>query len=175
MLKNLAIRQSRQKDLAAIESLYPAAFPDEDLVPLVRELLNDPEVANSLVGIIGKQRVGHAIFTKCGIDGKDCCVALLGPLAVAPSWQRQGIGSAIVRAGLTALESNGVSRVCVLGDPLYYRRLGFLPDSLIEPPFPLPPAYDGAWQSRGLGEFSRPVSGKLCVPSQWRKRSLWVP
>ena len=175
MPQELEIRESRRDDSAAIELLYPKAFPDEDLLPLVRDLLNDVVVAISLVGTIETRIVGHAIFTKCGVVGKSVNAALLGPLAVAPMWQRQGIGSAIVRAGLQRLEDADVNRVYVLGDPGYYGRLGFLPESLVEPPFSLPAEYDGAWQSQNLGETTTPCAGKLSVPPQWLQPTLWAP
>jgi len=179
MSEELEIRESRQADSAAIESLYPAAFPEENLLPLVRDLLSDPVVALSLVGTIETRTVGHAIFTKCGVVGDSINAALLGPLAVLPARQRQGIGSAIVRTGLRRLEDAGVCRVYVLGDPAYYGRLGFHPESLVEPPFPflpdLPPEWDGAWQSQDLGETTRPRAGKLSVPPPWLKPALWGP
>jgi len=175
MSEKLEIRESRRDDSAAIESLYPEAFPDENLLPLVRDLLNDVVVAISLVGMIETRIVGHAIFTKCGVVGNSVNAALLGPLAVAPAWQRQGIGSAIVRASLRWLEDADVSRLYVLGDPAYYGRLGFLPESLVEPPFPLPAEWDGAWQSQNLGKTTTPCAGKLSVPPQWLKQALWTP
>ena len=175
MSDKLEIRESKREELAAIESLYPEAFPDEDLIPLVRDLLNDAVVAMSLVGTIDTQIVGHAIFTRCSIVGDSTNATLLGPLAVAPAWHRQGIGSAIVQAGFRQLEKAGVGRVYVLGDPAYHGRFGFLPDSLVEPPFPLPPDWDGAWQSRSLGETTTPCTGKLSVPRQWLQPSLWSP
>jgi len=175
MLEKLEIRESRRDDSAAIESLYPEAFPEEDLLPLVRSLLNDAVVAISLVGTIDTRIVGTAIFTKCGVLGNSADAALLGPLAVAPAWQRQGIGSAIVRAGLRRLEDAGVDRVYVLGDPAYYGRLGFLPESLVEPPFPLPAEWSGAWQSRNSGQITAPCAGKLSVPPQWLQPALWAP
>jgi len=175
MLENLEIRESEQDDSAAIESIYPEAFPDENLLPLVRDLLGDTAVAMSLVGTIGTKVVGHVIFTKCGVVGNSVDVSLLGPLAVAPAWQRQGIGSAIVDAGLRRLEGAGVNRVFVLGDPAYYGRLGFLPECLVEPPFPLPAEWDGAWQSQRLGESATACAGRLSVPRQWLQRALWAP
>lgn len=175
MSENLEIRESRREDSAAIESLYPEAFPAENLLPLVRDLLNDVAVAISLVGTIYTQIVGHAIFTKCGVVGNSVNAVLLGPLAVAPAWQRQGIGSGIVCAGLRRLEDADVNRVYVLGAPTYYGRLGFLPESLVEPPFPLPAEWDGAWQSKDLGETTTPCVGKLSVPPQWLQPTLWTP
>ena len=107
--------------------------------------------------------------------GNSINAALLGPLAVSPAWQRQGIGSAIVRAGLRRLADADVNRLYVLGDPAYYGRLGFLPEFLVEPPFPLPAEWDGAWQSQNVGEPTTPCAGKLSVPPPWLKPALWAP
>ena len=65
MSEKLEIRESIPSDLDAIESLYPEAFPGENLLPLVRDLLEDAAVTTSLVGAIDSRIVGHAIFTKC--------------------------------------------------------------------------------------------------------------
>jgi putative acetyltransferase len=175
MSGKLEIREGRRDDSAAIESIYPEAFPDENLLPLLRDLLNDVAVAISLVATIGTRIVGHVIFTKCGVVGNDVNAALLGPLAVTPVWQRQGIGSEIVRVGLRRLEDENVNWVFVLGDPAYYGRLGFLPESLVEPPFPLPVEWDSAWQSQNLGETTTSCAGKLSVPQQWLQPALWAP
>lgn len=94
------IRESVPDDVTAIENLYPAAFRDEDLLPLVRALLREEPPVPSLIGILDGALVGHVIFTACGIVGGTDAVALLRPLAVAPARHRRGIGSAIVRAGL---------------------------------------------------------------------------
>ena len=171
----LEIRESEQADAAAIESLYSEAFPQEDLLPLVQDLSQDAAVAIALVGTIDSQIVGHAIFTKCGVLESSVKAALLGPLAVAPAWQRRGIGSAIVRAGLQRMEDEDVELVCVLGDPAYYGRLGFVPETLVEPPFPLPTEWGGAWQSQYLNDTGVPCSGELAVPRQWLQPSLWAP
>ena len=175
MTTNIQIRDSVADDLAAIESIYPEAFPDEDLLPLVRDLLREPSFASSLVAIVDSQLVGHAVFTSCGVVGSSCRAALLGPLAVAPAWQRRGIGSAIVRAGLLRLEDAGIAQVLVLGDPAYYGRFGFAPESRVAPPYPLPPEWDGAWQSMVLGSTATPCRGELELPRPWLQPALWAP
>jgi putative acetyltransferase len=174
--ENIETLESMHVDLAAIESLYPEAFPDEDLLPLVRDLLQEARVALSLVATIDCRIVGHVIFTRCSVAGSDHRCALFGPLAVEPAWQRRGIGSAIVRDGLQRLEYEDVSQVFVLGDPTYYGRLGFLPESRVKPPDTLPPEWESAWQSQSLrGSIATPHPGKLSLPQPWLKSSLWLP
>jgi putative acetyltransferase len=175
MAEALELRDSVPADFGAIESLYPEAFPDEDLLPLVRDLLQDTTITTSIVGVIDSRIVGHVIFTNCGVTGQSTNAALLGPLAVAPTWQRHGIGSALVRTGLRQLAVRDVRLVCVLGDPAFYERLGFLPESSIRPPFRLPAEYEGAWQAQELGDMAAPKSGALSVPEQWLVPALWVP
>lgn len=175
MLDKLEIRESGRADTPAIASLYPQAFPDEDLLPLVRDLLQDAAITISLVAATDMQIVGHAIFTRCGVVGSNVRSALLGPLAVAPAWQRRGIGSAIVRTGLRWMKDANVDLVCVLGDPAYYGRLGFVPETHVEPPFRLPTEWSEAWQSQYLDGTAAPYNGKLTVPPQWHEPSLWTP
>jgi len=173
-MENIETRESMPGDLAAIELLYPESFPDDDLLPLVRSLLQEEPAPLSLVGIIGSQLVGHIIYTECGVIGSNNKAALLGPLAVSPAWQRQGIGNTIVRAGLRQLEDVGIRHVYVLGDPAYYGRFGFLPESGVAPPYALPAEWNGAWQSKSLGGAAKPGQGELLLPEPWLQSVLWV-
>ena len=175
MLKKIEIRESLPSDIISIEKLYPEAFPDEDLLPLVRELLKEEAFVLSLVGIIGGTLVGHVIVTGCSIVGRTEKVALLGPLAIAPSWQQQGIGRTIVRAGLQRLENAGVVQVYVLGDPAYYGHLGFAPEVGVKPPYPLLEEWHGAWQSISLRSVGPPHNGTLSIPEPWCQPALWAP
>ncbi len=175
MTNSVEVRESMPSNVTALEALYPDAFPDEDLLPLVRDLLQETHITLSLVGIMGSSLVGHVIFTRCAVGRSKENVALLGPLAVAPANQRQGIGSAMVRTGLKMQESGGVSQVYVLGDPAYYRRFGFLPELHVAPPYPLPAEWRGAWQSMSLGRAEPQLQGKLSVPRPWQHPALWTP
>lgn len=175
MIDEAEIRESLPTDIAAIEKLYPDAFPDEDLLPVVRELLREGSTVLSLVGITDQTLVGHVVFTICSIAGRTDKVALLGPLAVAPNWQRRGIGGALIREGFQRLKSDGVSQVYVLGDPAYYGRFGFEPDSGVTPPYPLPEEWNRAWQSISLRGDEPPLNGKLSVPQPWLQPALWAP
>ena len=163
------------ENLSAIELLYPDAFPEEDLLPLVRELLQETAIALSLVGIVESSLAGHGIFTTCGVAGSSANVALLGPLAVASARQRQGLGSAIVKMGMRRLEKAGVTHVYVLGDPAYYGRLGFVPEAHVVPPYQLPAEWSEAWQSMSLGSAAPRPRGRLTVPQPWLDPALWAP
>ena len=173
MTQHPDIRQSRPQDRAAIETLYPAAFPEENLLPLVGELLAADVL--SLVAMSGSALSGHAMFSRCGLEGQTVNLALLGPLAVAPDRQRQGIGGALVRAGLQQLQASGAALVLVLGDPVYYSRFGFAREDGVAAPYPLPKEWHGAWQSLRLKDGDAPLKGVLTVPPPWRNPALWGP
>ncbi|SOE11591.1 putative acetyltransferase [Hoeflea halophila] len=174
-MHGLEIRDSRDSDLPAIESLYPRAFPDEDLLPLVRTLLAGEPGILSLVAIGGGPLAGHILFTPGAITGSESRAALLAPLAVAPEWQRQGVGTALIREGLSRLKQDGVAQVYVLGDPAYYGRSGFSQETGVTPPYPLLEEYRDAWQSLSSGSVPPPGQGKLMLPDAWMQPALWGP
>ncbi|MBO6698707.1 MAG: N-acetyltransferase [Rhizobiales bacterium] len=165
-------RESKPTDLPGLEALYPAAFPDEDLLALMRSLEVEPDVL-SLVLDQSDAIIGHVAFTPCTISDDRRPLALLGPLAIHPKWQKQGWGGALVREGLARLRKQGVAGVLVLGDPAYYGRFGFVAEPNLSPPHPLPDEWAGAWQSLALGDENL-GEGQLKVPPVWDNPKLWV-
>ena len=174
MISNLEIRESRPSDATGIEQLYVDAFPDEDLLPLVRELLDLRQSAISLVGIREKVIVGHISFTFCHVEGGKDKVALLAPLAVTPTLHIQGIGSALVQTGFKQMGNSKIGYIFVLGDPAYYSRFGFKAEDKVTTPYPLPTEWRGAWQSLKLCDAEAPYEGRLSVPEPWRQIALWT-
>ncbi len=174
MIGKLEIRESRPGDATGIEHLYRDAFPDEDLLPLVRALLDFGQSVVSLVGIRESVIVGHISFTLCHVETGTNKVALLAPLAVTPTLHKQGIGSTLVQAGFKRLENSKIGYVFVLGDPAYYSRFGFKAENKVVTPYPLPPEWRGAWQSIPLCDAEAPHAGKLFVPEPWRQVALWT-
>ncbi|MBN9669967.1 GNAT family N-acetyltransferase [Roseibium aggregatum] len=170
---DMDLRPSVAEDLPSLEKLYAAAFPEEDLVPLLRHLLEETDGVLSLVAVSKNEPVGHVIFTKCAVEPGRTTVALLGPLCAAPAFQKQGVGSRLVRAGLEAVRAWEAAQVLVLGDPKYYGRFGFLPGSRITPPYDLPKEWAAAWQYLELASGTAQESGTLRVPSPWQDRALW--
>jgi predicted N-acetyltransferase YhbS len=91
-------------------------------------------------------------------------VLTLGPCAVLPAYQRQGAGSAAIRAGLDAARRLGENLILVLGHPDYYPRFGFASASRwgVHPPFEAP---DGAMMALMLDPARSVPSGVIRYPA----------
>ncbi|WP_158272164.1 GNAT family N-acetyltransferase [Marinicauda salina] len=175
MTADIAIRPARPDDMAGLETLYPAAFPDEDLLGLVRALSAEGPTVVSLVAERDGRVIGHVCVSICGVGGRPNAAGLLGPLAVAPEAQGQGLGRALVETGLERMADAGVDAVCVLGDPGYYGRYGFEPGTGIAPPYPMPEEWREAWQGLRTSPDAPRVSGRLEPPAPWMDEALWRP
>lgn len=173
--EGFVLRASQTDDRSALGKLYPSAFPDEDLLPLVGDLLDDTHPVLSLVAVADRTVVGHVVLTECTVSDSPARVALLGPLAVTPQWQRQGIGSALIGQGIAQQIDLGVQRILVLGDPAYYGRFGFRAEAAIEPPYPLPAEWTPAWQGFAANSTTPLPRGTLRVPRAWQRHALWAP
>lgn len=86
---------------------------------------------SSLVATLNSEVVGHVAFSPVTIDGRDLGWFGMGPVSARPDRQGQGIGSALIRAGLARLEGMGAAGCVVLGDPGFYRRFGFDNDPVL--------------------------------------------
>ena len=56
-----------------------------------------------------------------GDDGRDVPLVLVGPVAVEPARQRDGLGRQLMRAALHAADAQGMTTI-LIGDPEYYGR-----------------------------------------------------
>lgn len=126
------IREEKQEDEKAITDLIQTAFAtaehsdgtEQDLVIALRK---DPAFIPelSLVAVVQGLLVGHILFSKAHV-GKTT-VLILAPLSVLPDFQRQGIGSALIKAGHKKAQELGYSYAFVLGSDQYYPRFGYRP------------------------------------------------
>jgi putative acetyltransferase len=125
----LTIRAETPDDRAAIGAVVEAAFGspvEARLVEAIRASENFvPEL--SLVGELDGRVVGHVMvsYTALHDTAARYRIPMLSPLAVAPDHQRQGIGSALVRAGAALVDARGEPLIVLEGSPAYYGRLGF--------------------------------------------------
>ncbi len=126
----MLIRSETTADHAAIGALNEVAFETSAEAELVAALRRDARPFVSLVALDGERLVGHAAFSPATLDSDpELPIAGLGPMAVLPARQRQGIGSALVEAGLEHCRAAGFVAVIVLGHAAYYPRFGFAPAS----------------------------------------------
>lgn len=137
----LIIRREHPGDVPAIDRLHARAFGPgrfartayrlrEGTVPL------EDLCFTALVGtyLVGSVRMGPA---QAGAP-----ILVLGPLAVDPSFEKRGIGAALMQASLEGAISAGHRLVVLVGDALYYRRFGFapIPRGRLTPPGPVDPS-----------------------------------
>lgn len=129
----MIIRPERLGDAAAIHDLTAAAFRGLPYssgaeARIVDALRAAGALTVSLVAVVTGEIVGHVAFSRVTIDGEAGDWFGLGPVSVAPGRQRQGIGTALIEAGLARLRELGAGGCVVLGDPAYYGRFGFAAD-----------------------------------------------
>ncbi|MCB9895092.1 MAG: N-acetyltransferase [Planctomycetes bacterium] len=122
----MIIRPEAPDDVATIRAVNEAAFETPAEAALVNALRGQVQPFISLVAERDGRVIGHILFTPVEVVGDEPWAALaLGPMAVLPELQKQGIGSQLVHAGLQACRSGGHDVVFVLGHPTYYPRFGF--------------------------------------------------
>lgn len=124
----MIIRHEAPTDIAAIRFVNEQAFGGSGEANAIDALRARGAATLSLVAVIGGQVVGHIFFSPATIQGPDRSWVALGlaPLSVLPDYQRQGIGTALMNAGLEECRQLGHERVVVLGHPNYYPRFGFV-------------------------------------------------
>ena len=135
MRDGVVIRPARAADGEAIDQVIRAAFAATEFghqgeAELVRMIEADGDVMVSLVAEAGGAIAGHVLFSRMDVeaDGRPITAAGLAPVSVVPDGQGQGIGDALIRAGLAALREQGVAISFVLGHESYYPRFGYLPE-----------------------------------------------
>jgi len=123
----IQVREERQGDVAAIYELNRLAFGTDQEGNLIDALRANGGVTLSLVATLDQRVLGHILFSPATIN--DVAGVALGPMAVSPEHQRQGIGSKLVEAGAARLKESGCPFVIVVGHPQFYPRFGFKPAS----------------------------------------------
>lgn len=135
MSDEIGIRPATAADVEAVDTLIRAAFALTDFghqgeAELVRMIDADGDALVSLVAERAGAIVGHVLFSRMAIeaDGAPLSGAGLAPVSVVPDSQGQGIGDALIRAGLDSLREQGGAISFVLGHETYYPRFGYSAD-----------------------------------------------
>ena len=124
-VRRVQVRDELPGDEAVIRRANELAFGRAEEADLVDALRASGAVTLSLVAVVEGQIAGHILFSPVAIEGARGTMIGLAPMAVLPSHQRRGIGSALVREGIDRLRREGHGAIVVLGHPEYYPRFGF--------------------------------------------------
>ncbi|UWQ13520.1 N-acetyltransferase [Aliiroseovarius sp. M344] len=164
------LTEETEQDWWEVEALYDLCFaPGREALSSYRLRDGVPPVANlSLIARDDAGILSGAIrywpVTIVG-NGAQHAALLLGPVAVHPTRQGEGLGGHLIRESLLVAEKMGMTRVMLVGDAPYYQRFGF---SKLEGIFMPPPTNpdrvlgyslkNGAWAGV-TGHVARVTSG----------------
>ncbi|MBG86531.1 MAG: GNAT family N-acetyltransferase [Verrucomicrobiales bacterium] len=128
------IRPEQISDIEGIRELTKAAFAasefghngEADLIENIRD------AGGNLLSLVAEAEgkvVGHILFSPLTIETDAATIegVGLGPMSVAPEFQKRGIGGALIQYGLNYFAEVRVPFVVVFGHAAYYQRFGFLP------------------------------------------------
>ena len=175
-----ATLQSHHTD--AFISLFQETFAASEgasegdmLKSLVKQLLDTTE-ANALFGFVAienDQVVGGVLFSRLILSSQQNAF-MLSPLAVHPSFQKQGVGQSLVCHALGVLKAAGVSLVVTYGDPAFYQKVGFeaLSEDMLAAPHPL--SQPIGWLAQTLdGSEIQHTQGRCECVSAFNNPALW--
>ena len=143
MNQKITIRPEEHKDYKDIVSLILRSFREgtdysdgTDIIALVEEIRDSkyyiPEL--SFVAELDGKVVGHFMFShfplspaKEGGHNDDGAseIVMLAPVSVHADHFRQGIGSAMIKAGIEKVKEKGYKGITVEGNYRFYNKVGF--------------------------------------------------
>jgi len=130
MNPKILIRSETDADVSAITEVTVAAFNTLEISNhteqfIIEALRAAKALTVSLVAELDGRVVGHIAFSPVTISDGTRNWYGLGPVSVLPAYQRRGIGTALIREGLSRLQDVNAQGCCLVGHPDYYRKFGF--------------------------------------------------
>lgn len=125
-MSGLSVRPEQKADVDVIRRVHESAFGSLLEAELVDNLQAEGDAVLSLVAAYDGEICGHVLFSRLRVlEARGVRATALGPLGVIPSARGRGVGTALVRDGLSRLMGDSEDLVLVLGDPEFYGRFGF--------------------------------------------------
>jgi putative acetyltransferase len=122
--------ENRPKVYALLQRAFPGSTYE---AVLVQQLHENNRPIHEWVCIHTNKAIAYIAFSNA-YHGKEICGLHLAPMAVAPDFQKQGIGSELLRFALRQ-EQIKSRPLFVLGESAYYQRFDFTPCSQPVCPF----------------------------------------
>lgn len=130
MNPEITIRNETNGDIDAISEVTIEAFKTLEVSNhteqfIITALRKEEALTISLVAEIDGRIVGHIAFSPITISDNTPNWYGLGPVSVLPECQRNGIGKALIKEGLSKLKELKAEGCCLVGHPEYYKQFGF--------------------------------------------------
>jgi putative acetyltransferase len=130
MQPKIVIRSETNNDIGTIAGVTIAAFKTLEISNqteqfIIEALRAAKALMVSLVAEMDGRVIGHIAFSPVTISDGTPNWYGLGPVSVLPEHQRKGIGTALIKEGLSRLKDMNARGCCLVGHPDYYRKFGF--------------------------------------------------
>lgn len=136
----IELRAEQADDRWEVEALYDLCFAPG------REALSSYRLRDGVAPVAGLSQVARdtdgilaAAIRFWPVLVGDAAALLLGPVAVHPTRQGEGLGGSLIRDSLAKAAETGWARVMLVGDAPYYQRFGFTRLQGVEMPPPTNP------------------------------------
>jgi putative acetyltransferase len=131
---DMKIQKLTEENHAKVYALLRRAFPRSAYeAELVQGFHENGKPVHEWVCIHANKVIAYIAFSNA-YHGNDICGLHLAPMAVTPEFQKQGVGSELLRYALRQ-EPIKSRPLFVLGEPGFYKKFGFEPCSLPICPF----------------------------------------
>jgi len=136
----IVLRLEKEDEWREVELLTREAFWRTERIAKIGVGCDEHYLANTLrkapefipeldfVAVVDGRLVGNVMYSKAYVllpDGTHHDVLNFGPLSVLPEFQKQGVGSALMRHSLKVAARLGYGAVIFFGHQSYYPRFGF--------------------------------------------------
>ncbi len=167
---DITIRPEAPREHRTVEELIRDAFwnlyvPGCDEHYLAHIMRSHPDFCHDLnfVAEVNGTIAGSIMYTRSYLLGpgqERLDTVTFGPVSVAPAFQRQGIGSALIRHTTALVRSRGIPAIIIYGNPSNYVSLGFVGSRN----FSISTA-DGTYPSSML---VLPLRSEVLISKEWR-------
>jgi len=147
----IRLQPEKQQDWWEVEALFDLCFAPG------REALSSYRLRDGIAPVAGLSLVARDQGILAGairfwpVRAGGMAALLLGPVAVHPTHQGEGLGAVLIRDGMAGARVKGWARVILVGDASYYGRFGFARLDGVEMPPPTNP-------DRVLGHALQPAA-----------------
>lgn len=129
----MKIRKLTPENEGKVAAMLRRAFPKGGKeARQVETLRGNQRLTHEWVGIHTNRVIAYIAFSKA-YNGSEVCGLHLGPLAVTPELQRQGVGSELLRFALRQDEIKSAA-IFVHSAPGFFQRFGFAPCTTVVSP-----------------------------------------